>query len=171
MATNNEVIKDELGEDLAQPIPDGVYRCITSAKIVHSKKESRNVPFWDGKKREPTYLIINYGITEGEFAGNDEIRDFFELFPDIPREGKAQLDPDERQAVSRQSRNRVGRMRQLGIPEAQLGTINPALLDSLDVWVTIKSSISQQDKVTRFLNIQNVDLAAAVSEVDFNLSI
>lgn len=158
-------IRDDLGEELGEGIPDGTHRCTTTAKLIKSKKRSRKVPYLNGDERNAVYFVITYVISDpdSDLFGADDLKDYFELFPDIKKDDLADLDPEERKAVRAQISNRVRRFRQLGVPEEKLFSYTEADLSDLDVYVTSETTTSRTDGVTKFLNIRGVE---RVSEVE-----
>jgi hypothetical protein len=167
------IIHDDLGAELSQPLPDGTYHCVVKAAIRESQKGSRIVPMFNGVKRTATFLVLEYHILDGEFAGNSEIRDWFEMFPDLSREAKEELEPEERAAIRRQAENRATRLEQLGLPQAELHAFDVNKLDGLEIFLTMKSSTSPDKnnphaKPRRYLNIDDIQLASAVNESSFS---
>lgn len=171
MAKTDE-IQDSLGELLSAGVPDGNYLMTTSARIVSpSKNPSSRVPMLNGEQRMAHWLTITYTISdpESDLFGVDDVRDMFELFPDIKDTDLMTLDPDERLAIRQQVKNRVQRFRQLGVPEDKINRFSEKDLSELMVEVTVKNSVSKKDKVTKYPNVVRVSRAEAVDETDYDI--
>lgn len=161
---------DNLGTHFAADDLTGTYRCIVRANEFEGKNPSKKVPSYRGKDTKASYLSLkfevndeedeNYGVqfpSGGGFEG-----EMYEYFPYI--ENKMDLSPSERRDVMKEYNRRLARFRSLGVPEIKLDSVTAGELDGIVVDVTVRTSVSNKDQVTKYHNVNKVERVEEVED-------
>lgn len=166
---------DNLGSHFSSDDLTGTYRCVVRASEFTGKNASKKVPQYRGVDTKASYLSLKFEVADEDDeqfgvqfpSGGGFEGEMYEFFPYI--ENKMDLKPAERRDVMKEYNRRLARYRSLGVPESKLDTVTAEELDGLVVDITVRTSVSNKDNVTKYHNINKVEQVEEVEDDLYNV--
>lgn len=146
-----DALEEFFSEDLT-----GTYEATLITKGVVSPNPSNVIPEWNGKPTKAIYLVLTFDVVDEARKVFKEFTEMHEYFPYVSSGDSDQLDMDQLKSMAKIKEDRNARLRSLGVPQAELNSFKASSLDGKKVRVTIKTTISKKDTVTRYHNVTKV---------------